>query len=119
MSAPRKYEQGEGKDWNVKESIAYGRGFVHDDFCGLQADLNLFSGKVGFDRLELDGFLGPKTVEIWNSIYQASLKVDPAATVQFPAITEKEQLAALCQHVRLWLMTKARGVLLRETQAAA
>ena len=64
--ALRNYDKGEGKDWNVKESIAYGRGFVHEDFVGLQQDLNLFASRVGFDKIQLDGFLGPKTVDIWN-----------------------------------------------------
>jgi hypothetical protein len=43
MAELRNYEQGEGKDWNVKNSIAYGKGPVHEDFKGLQTDINRFS----------------------------------------------------------------------------
>src|SRR4029079_19172119 len=40
MAELRNYVQGEGKDWNVKNSIAYGKGPVHEDFKGLQTDIN-------------------------------------------------------------------------------
>jgi ribosomal protein L4 len=55
MAELRNYEQGEGKDWNVKNSIAYGKGPVHEDFKGLQKDINRFAEEVGFKKLEVDG----------------------------------------------------------------
>ena len=110
MTELRNYEKGEGKDWNTKDSIAYGRGPVHEDFKGLQADINRFAEEVGFRKVEVDGFLGPHTVEAWNKIYSAALAKDPAATAAFPAITQKEQLATLCQHVRQWLQTKGSKI---------
>jgi hypothetical protein len=111
MAELRNYEMGEGKDWNVKDTIAYGRGAVHEDFKGLQRDLNRYAADVGFKKLDVDGFLGPNTVDAWNKIYQAALKRDPAATVAFPPIVMKEQIATLCQHVRHWLQTSGARIL--------
>ncbi|HEU5060245.1 MAG TPA: hypothetical protein VFU21_27120 [Kofleriaceae bacterium] len=111
MAELRNYVQGEGKDWNVKKSIAYGAGPVHEDFKGLQQDINRFAEEVGFAKLEVDGFLGPHTVDAWNKIYQAALAKDPTATVAFPPIVSKEQLATLCQHVRHWLQTKGQKII--------
>lgn len=111
MAELRDYVMGEGKDWNVKDSIAYGRGAVHEDFKGLQRELNRFADQAGFEKLEVDGFLGPNTVDAWNKIYQAALAVDPTATVAFPPIVMKEQLATLCQHVRHWLQTAGARII--------
>ena len=111
MAELRNYEQGEGKDWNVKNTIAYGKGPVHEDFKGLQRDINRFHDEVGFKQIEVDGFLGPDTVDAWNKIYQAALAKDPTATVAFPPIVMKEQIATLCQHVRHWLATSGARIL--------
>jgi hypothetical protein len=111
MTELRDYEKGEGKDWNVKDTIAYGKGAVHEDFKGLQKDLNRYAKQVDFEPLDVDGFLGPRTVDAWNKIYQAALAKDPTATVAFPPIVMKEQIATLCQHVRHWLKTSGARIL--------
>lgn len=111
MAELRNYEQGEGKDWNVKGAIAYGRGPVHEDFKGLQRDLNSFAKVVGFARLDEDGFLGDNTVAAWQKTYQAALERDPLATIALLPITSKELLATMCQHVRHWLSTTGAKVL--------
>lgn len=105
------YEKGEGKDWNVKGSIAFGRGAVHDDFEGLQRDLNGYAELAGFKKLEVDGFLGDHTVSAWQKTYQTALKRDPLATLALLPIESKEQLATLCQQVRHWLQTTGKKVL--------
>ena len=115
MAQLRKYEKGEGKDWNTKESIAFGRGDVHKDFQGLQADLNRFAGAVGFEKLDIDGFLGPRSVTAFNKIYDAALAKNPllAANV-FPPPKTKEDIAEYCQFMRQWLQETAAKVLLAE-----
>ena len=111
MAEIRDYQQGEGKDWNVKGSIAYGKGQVHEDFKGLQQDLNRFADAVGFKKLEVDGFLGQNTVTAWQKTYKAALARDPLATIEIAAIVSKEQLATVCQRVRHWLQTTGARVL--------
>jgi lysozyme family protein len=118
MATLRKYEKGEGKDWNTKESIAFGRGDVHKDFMGLQKDLNDFASALGFAKLDVDGFLGPKSVAAFNQIYDAALKKNPllAANV-FPPPKTKEDIAEYCQFMRQWLNETGRKVLLSERSA--
>lgn len=111
MAELRDYQQGEGKDWNVKGAIAYGKGQVHEDFKGLQQDLNRFADVVGFKKLEVDGFIGENTVAAWQKTYQTALKRDPMATIEIAAIVSKEQMATVCQRVRHWLQTSGARVL--------
>ena len=111
MAELREYQQGEGKDWNVKGAIAYGKGQVHEDFKGLQQDLNRFAGKVGFQKLDVDGFIGQNTVTAWQKTYAAALERDPMATIEVAAIVSKEQMATVCQKVRHWLQTTGARVL--------
>lgn len=106
MATLRKYERGEGKDWNVKESIAYGKGDVHKDFQGLQADLNRFASIVGFEKLDVDGFLGPKSVSAIKGIYQKVIQKNPGlSATAFPVPDTKEEVAEYCQFIRQWLQT--------------
>jgi hypothetical protein len=111
MAELRTYEYGEGKDWNVKGAIAFGKGAVHEDFVGLQVDINRFAEEVGFKKVEADGFLGPKTVDAWNKIYSAAVAKDATATAEFPAIATKEQLASYAAHVRDWLQHKGSKII--------
>ena len=111
MAELRTYEYGEGKDWNVKGAIAFGRGPVHDTFKGLQEDINRFSEEVGFAKVQVDGFLGPKTVDAWNKIYAAAVAKDAKATWEFPAIGTKEQLATYAAHARDWLQHKGSKII--------
>jgi lysozyme family protein len=117
MGTLRDYEKGEGKDWNVKGSIAYGKGQVHEDFKGLQQDLNRFASQVGFPKLQVDGFLGDETVAAWRKTYDTALKKDPLATIEILPIVSKEQLATVCQRVRHWLQTTGVKVLGNQAQA--
>ena len=111
MSDRRNYEQGEGKDWNVKGSIAFGKGAVHADFMGLQHALNRYASLVGFGKLETDGFIGENTVEAWQKTYKKALEKDPLAALAIMPIQSKEQMATLCQHVRHWLDTTGAKIL--------
>ena len=112
MTELRDYEKGEGKDWNVKETIAYGRGEVHKDFQGLQRDLNAFAPSMGYEALDVDGFLGPKSVDAIGMVYTAVVMKNPLlrATV-FPIPKTKEEVAEWAQFIRDWLKETAAKTL--------
>lgn len=113
----RRYHKGTGKEWNVKDAIAYGAGPVHDDFKALQADLNRFAKVVGFAPLTVDGFLGAKTAAATKAIYDALVAKSPLnAMTLFPAPDTKEECAEFCMFIRAWL-AKSAGQLLAEAGA--
>jgi lysozyme family protein len=118
LSELRRYHQGTGKEWNTRETIAYGAGPVHEDFMKLQDAVNKFAGALGFKPLDRDGFLGEKSVKAVNTIYEAAVKKNPglAATV-FPPPDTKEEVAEYAQFIRRWLETTAAKALLAETGA--
>lgn len=100
----RRYVRGAGKDWNVKDTIAYGAGPVHDDFVALQRDLNRLAGAVGFAPLEADGFLGPKTAAAVAKVYAATVAKNPMLlATPFPVPEGKEEVAEYCAFIREWL----------------
>jgi lysozyme family protein len=111
----RRYHKGAGKDWNVKESIAYGAGPVHQDFVALQTDLNRFAGVAGFEKLDTDGFLGPKTAHAVKAIYDKVVAKNQllSATV-FPVPDTKEEVAEYAQFIRAWLRDVASKQLVAE-----
>lgn len=112
MATLRKYERGEGKDWNVKETIAFGRGDVHKEFQGLQADLNRYADTVGFKKLDVDGFLGPQSVGAIKTIYQKVIQKNPGlSATAFPVPDTKEEVAEYAQFIRQWLQTTVAKVL--------
>lgn len=111
----RRYHQGAGKDWNTKESIAYGAGPVHEDFKALQQDLNKFAETVGFAKLDVDGFLGPKTAQAVTAIYNAvKAKSSAFEMMAFPLPETKEDVAEYAQFIRAWLASSASKKLLVE-----
>jgi hypothetical protein len=113
LSELRRYHQGAGKEWNVKESIAYGAGPVHEDFKRLQQAINRFATPIGFKQLELDGFLGDHTVKAVNAIYQAVVQKNPGlSATAFPPPDTKEEVAEYAQFIRRWLETTAAKTLL-------
>lgn len=118
VSSERRYHRGTGKDWNVKDAIAYGAGPVHTDFQGLQADLNRFAGAVGFAKLEVDGFLGPKTAKATKAVYDALVAKNPLASItMFPVPDTKEEVAEYAMFIRHWLQHVAAKKLLGEAGA--
>ncbi|KAB2901095.1 MAG: hypothetical protein F9K40_08745 [Kofleriaceae bacterium] len=114
----RRYHKGAGKDWNVKESIAYGAGPVHQDFVALQTDLNRFAGVAGFGKLDTDGFLGPRSAAAVKAVYDKVVAKNPllSATV-FPVPDTKEEVAEYAQFIRAWLRDVASKQLLAEAGA--
>lgn len=114
----RRYHKGAGKDWNTKESIAYGAGPVHQDFVALQTDLNRFASVAGFGKLDTDGFLGPKTASAVTAIYKQVVGKNQllAATV-FPVPDTKEEVAEYAMFIRAWLRDVAGKQLLAEAGA--
>jgi lysozyme family protein len=112
LSDLRRYHRGTGKEWNVKDAIAYGAGPVHDDFKALQTDLNRFAGAIGFAPLTVDGFLGPKTAAATKAIYDALVGKNPMQMVTlFPVPDTKEEVAEYCMFIRAWLPKAARELL--------
>jgi len=110
--ALQRYEKGEGKDWNVKDTIAFGRGQVHKEFQGLQKDLNAFAAKLGFDKLDVDGFLGPKSVDAIGIVYTAVVMKNPLLrATPFPIPKTKEEVAEWALFIREWLQGPAAKAL--------
>ncbi len=113
----RRYHKGSGKEWNVKDAIAYGAGPVHADFLALQTDLNRFAKAIGFAPLAVDGFLGAKTAAATKAIYDALVAKNPMnAITSFPVPDTKEECAEYCMFIRAWL-GKSAGQLLAEVGA--
>lgn len=115
----RRYHRGAGKDWNVKDAIAYGAGAAHEDFKALQADLNQFASVVGFPKLDVDGFLGPKTAAAVKSVYHQVAAMSSALEMtMFPVPDSKEEVAEYAQFIRGWLRDVATPKLLAEAPVA-
>jgi lysozyme family protein len=100
----RVYEKGAGKDWNLKGEIAYGAGAVHDDFMGLQKDLNKLAPAVGFKPLDVDGFIGPATAAAVKATYEKVVAKNAMLGVTlFPPPDTKEEAAEFAAFIRDWL----------------
>jgi lysozyme family protein len=111
----RRYHKGAGKDWNTKDTIAYGAGPVHQDFVDLQGDLNRFASVAGFGKLETDGFLGPKTAAAVKAVYdQVVGKNQLLSATIFPVPDTKEEVAEYAMFIRAWLRDVASKQLLAE-----
>jgi lysozyme family protein len=116
----RHYHRGAGKEWNVKDTIAYGAGPVHEDFRALQADVNKFAEVAGFAPLQVDGFIGSRTAAAVKAIYDAVVARRPmAAMTPFPVPDDKEETAEFCMFIRKWLADIATRTLLAEAQPQA
>jgi lysozyme family protein len=113
VSTFRVLDRGEGKDWNVKGDIAYGKGAVHDDFLGIQRELNKLAKVVGFSALEVDGFIGPKTAAAVKQTYDKVVGKNPLFGITlFPPPNTKEETAAYAQFIHGWLKDTASKQLL-------
>lgn len=108
----RRYHRGAGKEWNVKDTIAYGAGPVHEDFVALQTDLNRFAGALDFAPLATDGMIGGKTAKAVKAVYDALIAKNPMNVMTaFPVPDTKEEVAEYCMFIRAWLGTKASALL--------
>lgn len=108
VSPFRVYERGEGKDWNVKGDIAYGKGAVHDEFLGIQRELNKVASVVGFKPLDVDGFIGPKTAAaIKGTFDKVVAKNSLLGVTLFPPPDTKEEVAAFGLFIHDWLKNTA------------
>lgn len=115
VSPFRIYKRGTGQDWNVKGDIAYGAGPVHDEFVGLQHDLNKFADVVGFQKLQADGFIGPKTAEAVKATFDKVVAKNAIFGVTlFPPPDSKEETAEFAAFIRDWLDKTASKQLLAE-----
>jgi hypothetical protein len=108
----RRFVFGPGKEWNVKDDIAYGAGAVHEELKALQADVNRFAPAVGFAPLGTDGFIGPKTAAAVKAIYEKVVAANPLlVATPFPVPDSKEEVAEWAQLIRFWLRGPAAGAL--------
>ncbi len=115
VSPFRVYKRGTGQDWNIKGEIAYGAGPVHDEFMGLQRDLNKFADVVGFKKLEVDGFLGPHTAHAVKAVFDKVVAKNAIFGVTlFPPPDTKEEAAEFAAFIRDWLDKTATKQLLAE-----
>ena len=118
VSPFRLYKKGSGQDWNVKGDIAYGAGPVHDEFVGLQNSLNKLADVVGFQKLQTDGFIGPKTAEAVKRVYEkVAAKNAIFGVTLFPPPDTKEETAEFAAFIRDWLDKTATKQLLAEAGA--
>ena len=118
VTALRLYKKGSGQDWNIKGEIAYGAGPVHDEFVNLQKTLNRLSDVVGFEKLETDGFIGPKTAAAVKSTFEkVAAKNALLAVTLFPPPDTKEEAAEYAAFIRDWLDKVAIRHLLAEAGA--
>jgi lysozyme family protein len=118
VSPFRIYKRGAGQDWNIKGDIAYGAGAVHDEFMGLQRDLNKLAGVVGFGKLEVDGFIGPRTAAAVKATFDKVVAKNAMLGVTlFPPPDTKEEAAEFAAFIRDWLDKVAIKQLLAEAGA--
>lgn len=114
----RIYQKGTGKDWNEKGTIVYGAGAVHDEFLGLQRDLNALADVVGFAPLEVDGFIGPHTASAIKATYDKVVASNALLGVTlFPPPDSKEETAEFAAFIRDWLDKVATKALRAEASA--
>ena len=107
--ATRKLEK--GKDWNEKGEIVAGVGPVHEELKGLQQTLNQFASISGH-KLDVDGFIGPRTAHAVKAIYDAVVKKNPLLTATpFPVPDTKEEVAEYGEYIRDWMKTTAATAL--------
>lgn len=109
----RVLKKGDGLDWNIKGDIAYGKGAVHDEFLGIQRELNKLAKVVGFAPLDVDGFIGPKTAAAVKQTYDKLVAMSPMYGITlFPPPNTKEETAAFAQFIHGWLKDTASRQLL-------
>jgi lysozyme family protein len=114
----RVLKKGEGQDWNIKGDIAYGKGAVHDEFLGIQRELNKLAKVVGFAPLDTDGFIGPKTAAAVKQTYDKLVAMSPMYGITlFPPPNTKEETAAFAQFIHGWLKDTASKQLLGTANA--
>jgi lysozyme family protein len=115
VSPMRRYLRGPGKDWNVKDEIAYGAGPIHQELIALQTEVNRFSAICGYPKLDADGFIGPKTAAAVFKVYEAVVaKNAMLAATPFPPPDTKEEVVEYCQFISGWLTATASKALLAE-----
>ncbi len=108
VSTFRVLKRGEGQDWNVKGDVAYGKGGVHDDFLGIQRELNKVASVVGFKPLEVDGMIGPKSANAVKATYEKLAARNLMFRItMFPPPDTKEETAAYAQFILDWLRDTA------------
>lgn len=118
VSPFRLYKRGTGQDWNIKGDIAYGAGAVHDEFLGLQRDLNRFADAVGFGKLTVDGFIGPRTAAAVKAVFDKMVAKNAVFGVTlFPPPDTKEEAAEFAAFIRDWLGKVAAKQLLGDAGA--
>ncbi len=108
MYIPTKLD--EGSAWTRQGNTITGEGDTVAIYRGIQADLNFFADKLGFEAIKVDGALGPKTLAAVKAVVAAVAKAQP--TLAGPAgHDDLADLASHADHTRAWLEETARTAL--------
>ena len=109
MSDDRKLEA--GRDWTQHGDTITEKGETRDVFRGIQADLNYFAEKVGFEAVKVDGVLGPATMKALTATHLAVVATNPMLAATLIPPTTVEGTAENAMASRSWLETTARKAL--------
>ena len=82
-----------------------------EELRGLQADLNFFAEKVGYDLVKVDGVVGPKTLAAAQKVHDAVVAEKPMLGATIPKPDSVEAIVGLAPMYRVWLEGSARKTL--------
>ena len=100
------------QDWTIAGDIVTGKGDGRFELRGLQADLNLYAAKLGFEPVKIDGQLGPKSVAAIAAIIRAVVATDPTQVLTvLTAPSTAAELAHTAPRTRAWLHSTAAKTL--------
>lgn len=100
-----------GADWTKHDDVVTGKGDAVAVFRGVQADLNFFADKVGFEPVTVDGRLGPKTLAALQATNAAVIAVNPALGGTLIEPKTVADVASFAMLARDWLEQTARQAL--------
>jgi len=109
MTENRKFD--EGKDFTKRDDVVKGTGDAVAVFRGIQADLNFFAEKVGFEAVKVDGLLGPQSLAALQATNAAVIKANPALGGTLIEPKAVADVASYAMMARDWLEKTARAAL--------
>ncbi|MBK9033744.1 MAG: hypothetical protein IPL61_21175 [Myxococcales bacterium] len=109
MTDDRKLEA--SRDWTQHGETITGTGAAREVFRGIQADLNYFAEKVGFETVKVDGVLGPQTLAALKATHLAVVAANPLLAATLIPPTTVAGTAENAMASRTWLETTARKAL--------
>lgn len=104
-------EYASGKDFTTSGANVTGKGDARFDFRGLQADLNAYAASVGFEGVQVDGIIGPRTLAAVQQVVAAVKAKNALVPLTFPEPASAEAVARYAPWIREWLQTMASKTL--------